>query len=240
MDDAMKDGAVALFGEKYGDDVRVLTMGEFSKELCGGTHARRTGDLGLFKITAEYGIARGVRRVDFMTGSYALDWTNQQLAYLSTMASLLKATPDEAPQKLQQALDASKQQTRELNHLKQQAAADSGRALLAEFKQIQGVDVLIKRLDGVDPADLRSMLEQLKSSQGHVVLVLIGVLQDKMHVIASVSKPLLEQGLPKAGVFVKALCGQGGGRDDLAQGGGVVPDDLDARIQQVFGMIEGE
>ncbi|MDF1826809.1 MAG: alanine--tRNA ligase [Legionellaceae bacterium] len=239
MDDAIEDGAVALFGEKYDDDVRVLTMGDFSKELCGGTHARRTGDLGLFKITAEYGVARGVRRVDFITGSYALDWMNQQLEHLSHMASLLKTTPDEAPKKLQQALDDAKQQTRALNNLKQQAAADSGRALLAELKQIQGVDVLIKRLDGVSPADLRSMLEQLKSSKPEAVLVLIGVLQDKMHVIASVSKPLLEKGLPKAGVFVKALCGRGGGRDDVAQGGGPVSDDLDARMQQVLGLIEG-
>lgn len=239
MDDAIEDGAVALFGEKYGDDVRVLTMGDFSKELCGGTHAKRTGDLGLFKITAEYGVARGVRRVDFVTGSYALAWTNHQLDCLKNMANLLKTTPDEAPQKLQQALDASKQQTRDLNNLKQQAAADSGRALLAEFKHIQDVPVLIKRLDDVNPADLRSMLEQLSSSKKEAILVLIGVLHDKMHVIASVSKPLLEKGLPKAGVFVKALCGRGGGRDDLAQGGGPVPDDLDARMQQVLALIKG-
>jgi alanyl-tRNA synthetase len=239
MDDAIEDGAVALFGEKYGDDVRVLTMGDFSKELCGGTHAKRTGDLGLFKITAEYGVARGVRRVDFVTGSYALAWTNQQLDCLKNMANLLKTTPDEAPQKLQQALDASKQQTRDLNSLKQQAAADSGRALLAEFKHIQDVPVLIKRLDDVNPADLRSMLEQLSSSKKEAILILIGVLHDKMHVIASVSKPLLEKGLPKAGVFVKALCGRGGGRDDLAQGGGPVPDDLDTRMQQLLALIEG-
>lgn len=239
MDDAMKDGAVALFGEKYGDDVRVLTMGDFSKELCGGTHAKRTGDIGLFKITAEYGVARGVRRVDFVTGEHALAWTNQQLEHLENIAHALKTTSGEAPQKLTQALDEAKQQTRELNALKQRAAADSGRALLDEFKQVQGVAVLVKRLEGVNPAELRGMLDQLKSSQPEAVLVLISVLQDKMHVVASVSKPLLAKGLPKAGTFVKALCGRGGGRDDMAQGGGAVPDDLDARMKQVLELIEG-
>jgi len=238
MDDAIKDGAVALFGEKYGDDVRVLTLGDFSKELCGGTHARRTGDLGLFKITAEYGVARGVRRVDFVTGEHALAWTNQQLERLESMAHALKTTAMEAPQKLIQALDEAKQQTRELNEFKQRAAADSGRALLNECKQVQGVAVLVKRLDGVDSTELRGMLDQLKSSQPEAVLVLISVLQDKMHVVASVSKPLLEKGLPKAGTFVKALCGRGGGRDDMAQGGGAVPDDLDARMKQVLALIE--
>jgi alanyl-tRNA synthetase len=238
MDDAIKDGAVALFGEKYGDDVRVLTMGDFSKELCGGTHAKRTGDLGLFKITAEYGVARGVRRVDFVTGEYALAWINQRLDGLENIAHVLKTTPHEALQKVTQALDEAKQQARELNDFKQRAAADSGRALLDEIKQIQGVAVLVKRLDGVNQADLRSMLDQLKSSQPEAVLVLIGVLQDKMHVIASVSKPLLEKGVLKAGTFVKALCGRGGGRDDMAQGGGAVPDDLDARMTQVLSLIE--
>lgn len=237
MDDAIKDGAVALFGEKYGDDVRVLTMGGFSKELCGGTHARRTGDIGVFKITSEYGVARGVRRVDFVTGEHALAWTNQHLRHLESVAQLLKTTPMEAAQKLAQALDEAKQQTRELNALKQRAAADSGRALLDEFKQVQGVAVLVKRLDGVHPAELRGMLDQLKSNQAEAVLVLISVLQDKMHVVASVSKPLLARGLPKAGTFVKALCGRGGGRDDMAQGGGAVPDDLDARMTQVLSLI---
>lgn len=239
MDNAIKDGAVALFGEKYDNDVRVLTMGDFSKELCGGTHARRTGDLGLFKITAEYGVARGVRRVDFVTGEHALAWINQQLERLEGLAQALKTTSAEAPQKLVQILDEAKQQTRELNALKQRVAADSGRALLNEFKQIHGVAVLVKRLDDVNQADLRGMLEQLKSSQPEAVLVLVGVLQDKMHVIASVSQSLLERGLPKAGTFVKTLCGRGGGRDDMAQGGGAVPDDLDARLKQVLKLIEG-
>ena len=238
MDDAINDGAMALFGEKYGDDVRVLTMGDFSKELCGGTHAKRTGDLGLFKITAEYGVARGVRRVDFVTGEHALAWTNQRLDCLENIAQVLKTTSMEAPEKVKQALDDAKQQTRELKELKQRAAADSGRALENKIQKVNGVDVLVERLDGVNPAELRSMLEQLKSSQPEAVLVLIGVLHDKMHVIASVSKSLLARGLPKAGTFVTALCGRGGGRDDMAQGGGAVPDELDARMTQVLGLIE--
>lgn len=238
MKDALKEGAVALFGEKYDDDVRVLTMGNFSKELCGGTHAKRTGDLGLFKITAEYGVARGVRRVDFVTGDHALAWMNQQLQYLDNIARALKTTASEAPQKLVQVLDESKQQTRALNDFKQRAAADSGRALLDEIKQIQGVAVLVKRLDGVNPTELRAMLDQLKSSQVEAILVLISVLEDNVHVVASVSKSLLARGLPQAGTFVKALCGRGGGRDDMAQGGGPLPHDLEARMAQVLCLIE--
>ncbi len=238
MEDALKDGAVALFGEKYGDTVRVLTMGDFSKELCGGTHARRTGDLGLFKITAEYGVARGVRRLEFVTGEYALSWMRDKLACLNQAAALLKTTPEELPEKLQQAQDEAKQQTRLLTEMKQKLINDAGRTLQSEFQDINGVPVLIKRLDEVDVAGLRRMLDTLKASHDASVIVLVGVSGKKMHVLARVGKTLLSDGVPKAPLFVQAVCGRGGGRDDMAQGGGVLPEDLDARMAKARALLQ--
>lgn len=237
MDEAVRAGAVALFGEKYGDTVRVLNMGEFSKELCGGTHARQTGDIGLFKITAEYGVARGVRRLEFVTGQHALNWTREQLGYLGQIAAQLKASVTEAPDKLTQILEESKQQARKLTEMKQRLAADDSEALLSEFKQIGDVRVLLKRLDGVEPKALREMLDALKSRVDTAVIVLIGVVDTKMHVVASVSKALLATGTPKAGAFVQALCGRGGGRDDMAQGGGALPDDLVFKMEQAIELV---
>jgi alanyl-tRNA synthetase len=238
MDEALEDGAVALFGEKYGETVRVLTMGEFSKELCGGTHARRTGDLGLFKITAEYGVARGVRRLEFVTGGYALNWMREKLACLNKAAVLLKTTPEELSEKLVQTLDDVKQQTRALTEIQQRQTKDAGRALQAEFQTIGGVDVLVKRLDGVDTTGLRRMLDTLKVSHDASVIVLVGVQGQKIHVLARVGKTLLAEGTPKASLFVQAVCGRGGGRDDMAQGGGVLPDDLDTRMAGVLALLQ--
>ncbi len=238
MDEAVTDGAVALFGEKYGDKVRVLTMGDFSKELCGGTHARQTGDIGLFKITAEYGVARGVRRLEFVTGQHALNWTREQIGRLGHIASLLKVSETEAPEKLIQLLDETKQQTRALTEMKQRLAADSSRELLAEVQQVGDVQILLKRLDDVDPKGLRSMLDELKSRMDNAVIVLIGVKDSKMHVLASVGKALLTTGTPKASAFVQLLCGRGGGRDDMAQGGGAVPDDLQDKMDAVIALLK--
>ncbi|MCH9756838.1 MAG: alanine--tRNA ligase [Gammaproteobacteria bacterium] len=237
MEDAVKDGAVALFGEKYGDEVRVLTMGDFSKELCGGTHARQTGDIGLFKITAEYGVARGVRRLEFVTGQYALQWMREQLECLDKVALQLKTSPLESSEKLTQLLDETKQQARALTEMKQRLTADSSRALLDEFQQVGEVNVLLKRFDGVNPKELRNMLDALKSRMEPAVIVLIGVMDTKMHVVVSVSKELLATGVPKAGTFVQALCGRGGGRDDMAQGGGALPDDLTSRMDEVLKLL---
>ncbi|MDX2345950.1 MAG: alanine--tRNA ligase, partial [Legionella sp.] len=237
MDDAVRDGAVALFGEKYGSIVRVLSMGDFSKELCGGTHAAHTGDIGLFKVTAEYGVARGVRRLEFVTGQHALHWMREQLGCLDKVASQLKTSPKEAPDKLTQLLEETKQQTRVLADMQQQLAADSSKALLAEFQQVGDVNILLKRLDNVDPKALREMLDALKSRVDKAVIVLIGVIDTKMHVVASVNKALLATGTPKAGDFVKALCGRGGGRDDMAQGGGVLPDNLSLKMQETLQLL---
>ncbi|MDF1645809.1 MAG: alanine--tRNA ligase [Legionellaceae bacterium] len=238
MDDAVRDGAVALFGEKYGDTVRVLTMSDFSKELCGGTHARQTGDIGLFKITAEYGVARGVRRIEFVTGQHALNWMREQLGYLDKIASQLKTSNVEAPEKLGQLLDETKQQGRVLADMKQRLAADSCRQLITEFQHIRDVQILLKRFDDISPKELRGMLDELKSRVEQAVIVLIGVQDSKMHVLASVSKALLAAGTPKASAFVQVLCGRGGGRDDMAQGGGALPNDLDDKMKAVLELLK--
>jgi alanyl-tRNA synthetase len=236
VDEAKKSGAVALFGEKYGDAVRVLSLGEFSKELCGGTHASRTGDIGLFKIVAEYGVASGVRRIEMVTGAYALNWVNQQLEHLDEVAAKLKTNTVNVSEKLSQFLHDIKQQEKELARLNAKLVAKSGADLLNEVKNINGVNLLVKQLDNMDNQTLRTTLDQLKSSLDNAVIVLIATSQDKMNVVAGVSKSLLGR-VPTAAMLVKHLCGKGGGREDMAQGGGRVPEDLDQKISQIQTMI---
>ena len=237
IDEAKQSGAVALFGEKYNDVVRVLSLGDFSKELCGGTHARRTGDIGLFKITAEYGVASGVRRIELVTGRYALEKVQEQQQQLDTIAQQLKATQSNVMEKLTQFLRDTKQQEKELLSLKQKMAAQSGNALLSEVQKIGDVNLLVKKMDDVGGQELRTMLDQLKSSIDNAVIVLVSVSEQKMNVIAGVSKSVLGK-VPTAALLVKHLCGKGGGRDDMAQGGGPVPDDLDKKIAQIAEMIK--
>lgn len=236
IESAKESGAVALFGEKYADDVRVLSMGEFSKELCGGTHARRTGDIGLFKIVAEYGIASGVRRIDLVTGSYALAWVNEQQSLLADLASLLKTTVTNLPEKVAQLILDNKAQEKEIAKLHSEKAQKSGADLANEVENINGINLLVKRLEGVDGQILRTTLDQLKSRLDSAVIVLFVVDQDKMNVIAGVSKNIIGKA-PTAATLVRHLCGKGGGRDDMAQGGGVVPADLDAKIAEIKEMV---
>ncbi len=236
MDDAKQSGAVALFGEKYGDAVRVLSMGDFSKELCGGTHARRTGDIGLFKIIAEFGVASGVRRIELVTGVHALHWVNQQLEQLGEIAVKLKTTPASASDKLTQCLQEAKQTVRDLAQLQQQLTVQSGRALLDEVQKIGEVNLLVKRLNNLDPQGLRAMLDQLKSALDSAVIVLFSVSQGKISVVAGVSKSILGH-VPTASALVRHLCGKGGGRDDMAQGGGEVPEDLEGKVIQIEMMV---
>lgn len=236
VDEASKTGALALFGEKYGEVVRVLSLGDFSKELCGGTHARRTGDIGLFKIITEYGVASGVRRIELVTGAYALSWVNQQLSLLGEIAAKLKTTPASVSDKLSQYMQDAKQQEKEMAHLQRQLAAQSGDALLAEVKKLGDINLLVKRLDHLDSQALRAMLDQLKSSMDSAVIVLLAVSGDKINVIAGVSKAILGR-VPTAAQLVRHLCGKGGGRDDMAQGGGALPEDLDDKIAHIRLMV---
>lgn len=237
IESAKKSGAVALFGEKYTEQVRVLTMGEFSKELCGGTHARRTGDIGLFKITAEYGIASGVRRIELVTGNYALAWINEQQSLMNDVAAILKTTVPHVKDKLTQLVQENKNQEKEIARFLNEKAQKSGADMLQEVEKINGINLLIKRLDGIDNQTMRNTLDQLKSKLESAVIVLFAVDQQKMNVIAGVSKNIIGKA-PTAAELVRHLCGKGGGRDDMAQGGGMVPDNLEEKIKQIRVLIE--
>ena len=236
LDEAKLTGAAALFDEKYADTVRVLSMGEFSKELCGGTHARRTGDLGLFKITGEYGVASGVRRIEFVAGNAALLWVNHLLQTLNTLASVMKTQPETVIDKVQHTLDAMKQQEKELQQYQQMAVQQESKTLRDEVEMLGDVALLIKQLDHLDAKGLRSLLDQLKSSIANSVIILYAVHAGNLSVVVGVSKPILGK-VPAAGVLVKQICGKGGGRDDMAQGGGPVPSDLQERIAQLRMML---
>lgn len=236
LEEAKQTGAAALFDEKYAETVRVLSMGDFSKELCGGTHARRTGDLGLFKITAEYGVASGVRRLEFVAGNAALLWINQRLQILNTLATTFKAQPETVTEKIHQTLDTLKRQEKDLQQYHHIAIQQESVALREQVDRLGNKVLLIKQLDHLEPKDLRTVLDQLKSSLDDAVIILYAVRDNNLSVVAGVSKSLIGK-VPAAGVLVKQLCGKGGGRDDMAQGGGPVPDDLVERIAQLRTMI---
>lgn len=224
------------FGEKYADDVRVLSMGEFSKELCGGTHARRTGDIGLFKIISEYGIASGVRRIEMVTGRYALGWVNEQQTLLNDLASSLKTTTNNLPDKVGQLLAENKSLEKEIAKLQSEKVQKSGADLANEVEKVNGISLLIKQLEGVDNQTLRTTLDQLKSRLESAVIILFTLDQNKMNVIAGISKNILGT-VPSAAALVRHLCGKGGGRDDMAQGGGEVPADFESRLKEIKEMI---
>ncbi|AOW56971.1 TPA: alanine--tRNA ligase [Legionella pneumophila subsp. pneumophila] len=237
IESAKQSGAVALFGEKYSDAVRVLSMGDFSKELCGGTHARRTGDIGLFKIVAEYGIASGIRRIEMVTGRYALAWVNEQLGFMNNLAATLKTTPNSLQEKVSQLLLDNKNQEKMIAKLLSEKAQKSGADILGEIEEIKGINLLIKQLEGMDNQTMRHTMDQLKSRIDSAVIILFTIEQNKMNVIAGVSKNIIGK-TPSAAQLVRHLCGKGGGRDDMAQGGGDVPEDLNSKIKEIKEMIE--
>ncbi|HIH8946452.1 alanine--tRNA ligase [Legionella pneumophila] len=237
IESAKQSGAVALFGEKYSDAVRVLSMGDFSKELCGGTHARRTGDIGLFKIVAEYGIASGIRRIEMVTGRYALAWVNEQLGFMNNLAATLKTTPNSLQEKVSQLLLDNKNQEKIIAKLLSEKAQKSGADILGEIEEIKGINLLIKQLEGMDSQTMRHTMDQLKSRIDSAVIILFTIEQNKMNVIAGVSKNIIGK-TPSAAQLVRHLCGKGGGRDDMAQGGGDVPEDLNSKIKEIKEMIE--
>lgn len=232
IESAKRAGALALFDEKYADDVRVLTMGDFSKELCGGTHARRTGDIGIFKVISEYGVASGVRRMDFVTGAEALSWVNERLDWLYDSANKLKTKPEQVLEKISQQFQIIKTHEKALTQLKQSKMVESSHQLIEACQQIGDINLLVKRMDDLDSEGLRHLLDQLKSSLDHAVIVLYGVRDERIAVVAGVSRSLLGK-VPPAAAFVKQICGKGGGREDMAQGGGPVPVDLDLRVAGV-------
>ncbi len=235
VDQAMAAGAMALFGEKYGDEVRVLSMGEFSKELCGGTHVRRTGDIGLFKITAEGGVAAGVRRIEAVTGRGALQHINQIEDHLARVAELLKTAHDNVETKVQHLLERSRGLEKELEALKAKLARSAGGDLAAQAVDVDGIKVVAAQLEGADVKTLRETVDQLKNTLGTAAVVLAAVEDGKVRLVAGVSKNATER--VKAGELVNAVAqqvgGRGGGRPDMAQAGGNDPAALPAALAAV-------
>jgi alanyl-tRNA synthetase len=234
-DEAMKLGAMALFGEKYGDEVRVLTIGDFSTELCGGTHADRAGDIGVLKIVSEAGVASGVRRIEAVTGVGALDWIGQGDRLMSQIADRVKSGRDNVLDKLDQMIERNRALEKELEKLKSKMASASGDDLAASAVDLDGVKVLAARIDDADAKVMRDMVDQLRNKLGSSVVVLGGVSEGKVLLIAGVSKDQTDQ--VKAGELVNVVAlqvgGKGGGRPDLAQAGGTDPSGLDAALQSV-------
>jgi alanyl-tRNA synthetase len=239
-DEAIKAGALAFFGDKYGDEVRVLAMGEFSTELCGGTHVRRTGDIGFFKIVSESGVAAGIRRVEAVTGEGALVWVQEQESRLGQAAAALKAPASEVTTKIAQLIDNVKSLERELGRLKSKLASSQGSDLSAQAIDIKGAKVLAATLEGADSKTLREAMDQLKGKLKSAAIVLGAVSDGKVSLIAGVTPDLTAK--VKAGELVNYVAqqvgGKGGGRPDMAQAGGTDSAKLPAALQSVGLWVE--
>jgi alanyl-tRNA synthetase len=235
FDAAVASGAMALFGEKYEDQVRVLRVGDFSTELCGGTHVKRAGDIGLFKIVSEGGVAAGVRRIEAVTGQAAYDYVVATDQKLRDVAGLVRGSRDDVEDKVRQLLDRARRLEKEIGQLKEKLASGSGRDLADEAQAIgSGVKLVAASIDGADAAALRTAVDALKNKLGSAIIVLGSALgDDKVTLIAGVTSDLTAR--VKAGDVVNHVArqvgGKGGGRADLAQAGGTQPSNLPAALQ---------
>lgn len=237
--DAQKTGAMMLFGEKYGEEVRVLDIGT-SRELCGGTHVKRTGDIGFFKIIAESGVAAGVRRVEAVTGEGALAHTQQQESQLKRVADAVKTQPQEAAARIAQIQDSVRHLEKELAQMKSKLANSQSGDLTSQIKTVKGIQVLAASLEGVDARALRETLDSLKDKLNSAVIVLAAVVDGRVTLIAGVTPDLTAR--VKAGELVNMVAqqvgGKGGGRADMAQAGGAQPENLPSALESVLGWVE--
>ena len=241
IDDAQKSGAMMLFGEKYGDEVRVVAIGS-SKELCGGTHVGRTGDIGLFKIVSEAGVAAGVRRIEAITGANALTYVQAQEGRVNGIAALLKTTPDEMAERVVGIMDNVRALEKELARLKSKLAASQGDDLVSQAVEVKGAKVLAATLEGADVTALRETMDKLKDKLKSAAIVLASVADGKVTLIAGVTADLTTK--VKAGELVNLVAqqvgGKGGGRPDMAQAGGTQPENLPAALAAVTAWVEGK
>jgi alanyl-tRNA synthetase len=239
IDEAKKTGAMMLFGEKYGNEVRVLDIGT-SRELCGGTHVKRTGDIGLFKIMAESGVAAGVRRIEAVTGERALAYIQQRESQLQQVADAIKTQPQEAAARVMQILENVKHLERELARMKSKLAGTQGDDLASHVREVKGIKILAANLEDVDSKTLRETLDKLKNKLQSCVVVLSSVEGSSVKLIAGVSADLTAK--VKAGELVNFVArqvgGKGGGRPDMAQAGGTLPDELASALESVTGWVE--
>ena len=242
LEAAKAKGAMALFGEKYDERVRVLSMGDFSTELCGGTHASRTGDIGLFRIISESGTAAGVRRIEAVTGEGAIATVHADSDRLSEVAHLLKGDSNNLADKVRSVLERTRQLEKELQQLKEQAAAQESANLSSKAIDVNGVKLLVSELSGVEPKMLRTMFDDLKNQLGSTIIVLATVVEGKVSLIAGVSKDVTDR--VKAGELIGMVAqqvgGKGGGRPDMAQAGGTDAAALPAALASVKGWVSAK
>ena len=241
IDDAIKKGAVAIFGEKYGDEVRVVNVEGFSKELCGGTHVNATGEIGLYRITSEGGIAAGVRRIEAITGKKALQQTKKEEANLTEIRKCLNAQPGEEVEKVKKILSKAKELEKEAARLKEKLAHGGGEQdVLSEVKEINGVSVLVKELEEADAATLRTFIDNVKNRLGSGIIAVGSKQGDKVFLAAGVTKDLTNK--YHAGKIIREVAaivgGSGGGRSDMAQAGGKFPEKLSTALKKIFEIIE--
>jgi alanyl-tRNA synthetase len=235
-DSAVASGAMALFGEKYDKSVRVLRIGEFSMELCGGTHVNRAGDIGFFKIVSESGVASGVRRIEAITGDAALDYVEKSDELLRDLSNLVRGSREDVKDKVRDALERIRQMEKEIRSLRDKLASGSGIDLASGAVDIQGVKVVATQIDGADAGALRNAVDQLKGKLKTAVIVLASVESpDKVVLVAGVTADVTSR--IKAGELVGTIAarigGKGGGRPDFAQAGGNNPGALDAALSSV-------
>jgi alanyl-tRNA synthetase len=239
LDEAVAAGAMSLFGEKYESDVRVLSIGDFSMELCGGTHVQRSGDIGLFKILSESGVAAGVRRVEAVTGQMAYEWVVHTEQVLRDVAALLRGSREDVDEKVRELVERSRRLEKEVQQLKSKLASGQGGDLTSQAKDVGGIKVLAAQIDGADAKSLRDAVDQLKGKLGSSVVVLATVQEGKVVLVAGVSADLLTR--MKAGEIAGAVAaqvgGKGGGRADFAQAGGTQPENLGKALAGVETLI---
>jgi len=239
LDEAVAAGAMSLFGEKYDSDVRVLSIGDFSMELCGGTHVERAGDIGLFKLTGESGVAAGVRRVEALTGRAAYEWVVHTDQVLRDIAAMLRGSRDDVDEKVRELVERSRRLEKEVQQLKSKIASGHGGDLSSQAKDVGGVKVLAVQIDGADVRSLRDATDQLKSKLGSSVIVLASVLEGKVVLVAGVSDDLVARikAGEIAGLVAAKVGGRGGGRADFAQAGGTQPENLSAALAGVESLV---
>ena len=239
LDDAVAAGAMSLFGEKYENDVRVLSIGEFSMELCGGTHVERAGDIGLFKITGESGVAAGIRRVEAVTGQGAYEWVVRTDQVLRDVAAMLRGSREDVDEKVRELVERSRRLEKEVQQLKSKLASGHGGDLSTQAKDVGGIKVLAAQIDGADVRSLRDAVDQLKSKLGSSVIVLASVQEGKVLLVVGVSSDLLAhmKAGEIAGHVAAKVGGRGGGRADFAQAGGTQPENLGAALAEVEALV---
>jgi len=243
LEKAKTSGAISLFGEKYEDMVRVLNIaGEFSCELCGGTHVERAGDIGVFKIVSESGIASGVRRIDALTGMGALNWIENAEIKLQRISELLKTDIETIDSRLVLQMDKTRKLEKELERLKAKLASSAGSDMVSDAETIDGIKVIAKSLDSADPKTLRDTVDQLKNKLGTAVLILATVNDSKVSLVAGVTHDSTDR--IKAGDLVNFVAeqvgGRGGGRPDMAQAGGNDPAALEGALEKVPDWIRNQ